>query len=104
MAIINNLLDQYMVTIEHIVPSSKEGANDISNWALACKKCNGIHGSSDIKTNYPFDREAPQEYFNIIIDDCNNKNFFNPKDIIKMADNFYKITDIKVDLSKLKVD
>ncbi len=104
MAIINNLLDQYMVTIEHIVPSSKEGANDISNWALACKKCNGIHGSSDIKTNYPFDREAPQEYFNTIIDDCNNKNFFNPNDVKQMADNFYKITDIKVDLSKLKVD
>ena len=104
MAIINNLLDQYMVTIEHIVPSSKEGAKDISNWALACKKCNGIHGSSDIKTNYPFDREAPQEYFNTIIDDCNNKNFFNPNDVKQMADNFYKITDIKVDLSKLKVD
>lgn len=104
MAIINNLLDQYMVTIEHIVPSSKEGANDISNWALACKKCNGIHGSNDIKTNYPFDREAPQEYFNTIIDDCNNKNFFNPNDVKQMADNFYKITDIKVDLSKLKVD
>lgn len=102
--IINNLLDQYMVTIEHIVPSSKGGANDISNWALACKKCNGIHGSNDIKTNYPFDREAPQEYFNTIIDDCNNQNIFSPKDVKKMADNFNITTGIKVDLSKLKAE
>lgn len=104
MTIINNLLDQYMVTIEHIVPSSKGGANDISNWALACKKCNGIHGSDDIKTNYPFDREAPQEYFNTIIEDCNNQNFFLPKDVKNMADNFRVTTGIQVDLSKLNVD
>ena len=104
MTIINNLLDQYMVTIEHIIPSSIGGANDISNWALACKKCNGIHGSDDIKTNYPFDREAPQKYFNTIIEDCNNQNFFLPKDVKNMADNFRVTTGIQVDLSKLNVD
>jgi 5-methylcytosine-specific restriction endonuclease McrA len=30
--------------VEHIIPRSKEGGDDESNWALACRSCN-LHKS-----------------------------------------------------------
>ena len=101
-AIINNFLDSYTVTIEHIIPSSKGGENNIKNWALACKKCNGQHGSEDIKTDYPFSRTAPQKYFNTIIQDCNENDLFTPDEVKGMAKNFETTTGIKINLSELK--
>ena len=33
-------------TLDHKVPKSKGGSNDIENFVLSCKKCNGKKGSS----------------------------------------------------------
>lgn len=43
-----NLLDDYELTLEHILAISLGGTNDLSNLCLACHKCNHLVGSKSI--------------------------------------------------------
>ncbi len=100
--IIFNFLDLSAVSIEHIIPRSKGGANEMFNMGLACKRCNGIHGSDDISgENFPFSLEAGQKYFNQIIEDA-NAGLFHSEDVIGMVKNYRQTTGRKIDTSKLK--
>ncbi len=42
--------------VEHIVPKSKNGQDDESNWALACRACN-LHKANQVEA---FDEETGQ--------------------------------------------
>lgn len=33
------------MTVDHIIPLSRDGADDIGNMRCACKKCNGFKGN-----------------------------------------------------------
>lgn len=46
-------------TIEHIVPQSAGGSNDLMNLALACKSCNNEKGVRH-DPHYPHDSRASQ--------------------------------------------
>ncbi|MEZ4728177.1 MAG: HNH endonuclease signature motif containing protein [Caldilineaceae bacterium] len=45
--------------VEHIIPLTREGANDESNLALACRSCNIYKGSSIIGVDPATDTAAP---------------------------------------------
>ena len=75
----------------------------MGNWVLACRYCNGVHGSDDIYgENFPFNKSAGQRYFGTLIKDANENGLFDPKDIISQIKNFRQQTGIKIDTSKLK--
>lgn len=42
-----NLLETYM-TIDHIIPKSKNGTNNIENLRPMCRKCNMDRGNADV--------------------------------------------------------
>lgn len=120
--IINKLLDDSKVTLEHIKPilrkttneqlkeinaelstknKIKKGENNIGNWALAHNWCNKIHGSQNIKNeNFPFSKEAGQKYFETLIIDANN-GLIAKESIIKMAKNYFEETEIDINLENL---
>lgn len=43
-------LDFFSITIEHLLPRSKGGTNNIANLAAACKRCNNLRGNQDLDT------------------------------------------------------
>lgn len=98
-----DFLDWSKVSIEHVKPRYKKGADNMGNWVLACRYCNGVHGSDDIYgENFPFNKSAGQRYFGTLIKDANENGLFDPKDIISQIKNFRQQTGIKIDTSKLK--
>ena len=121
--IITKLLDDSLVTIEHISPifrntndkklklknkglskedQVKRGTDSIGNWALAHRWCNAIHGSQNIKhENFPFSKEAGIKYFKTIIQDANN-GLLSGESVIKMAQNYFEQTGIRIKLTGLK--
>lgn len=42
-------LHQSQSTIEHILPSSKGGTNELENLVLACSRCNGTKSDNSIE-------------------------------------------------------
>jgi len=49
-----------IATVEHILPRSRGGTNDLKNLALACVNCNNEKGRNA-------DRKAPDEYFDKLL-------------------------------------
>ena len=121
--IISKMLDDSVVTLEHISPifrntsdkklklknkelskdeQIKRGADTIGNWALAHRWCNTIHGSENIKHgNFPFSRKAGEKYFRTLIQDANN-GMLSGETVIKMAQNYFEQTGIRIKLTGLK--
>ena len=80
----------------------KRGTDSIGNWALAHRWCNAIHGSQNIKhENFPFSKEAGIKYFKTIIQDANN-GLLSGESVIKMAQNYFEQTGIRIKLTGLK--
>jgi 5-methylcytosine-specific restriction endonuclease McrA len=42
-------LDRRTATIDHVVPKSKGGGNEMSNLKLSCRTCNGWKGSDSVE-------------------------------------------------------
>lgn len=120
---LQKLFEQSQVTLEHIVPilrntSAAElkhqnrglqagekvtrGKNNLGNWSIAHAYCNGLHGHENIKgTNFPFSKEAGEDYFRTMIEVANN-NEISGASVIQMAKNYLKETGIKIKLKGLK--
>ena len=54
------------LTVDHVVPKSKGGANDLSNYVLACQSCNMTKANrtpsewiADIKAAFQSETDAP---------------------------------------------
>ncbi len=56
----NVTLSQKEASVDHIIPKSKGGSNDPSNYLISCRKCNSDRGSLDI--NIWVDKIINSEY------------------------------------------
>jgi 5-methylcytosine-specific restriction endonuclease McrA len=45
----NKALSQKEASVDHIIPKSKGGPNDPSNYLISCRKCNSDRGNTDIE-------------------------------------------------------
>lgn len=71
-----NILDQYDLCIEHIIPKSKRGTNNIENLSIVCRACNtkkGVKNSNDISENSIFN--DVNFYINLINYEIQNNVF-----------------------------
>lgn len=88
-------------TVDHVDAFSNGGQNKLSNFVLACMRCNSMKGSMSYeeyssKVKSVEDRE---NYYNESKKKTNDKKEQrNKENILKMA-NFLYITNIKIDLS-----
>lgn len=94
------------VTMEHIVPDSKRGTFNTTNLTVSCSKCNNKRGNKpffDYCKRFSFSEEKINKYkrlyfnnlrikvLNIAKEECLNKDFIKPLDIIKQACQILKI-------------
>jgi 5-methylcytosine-specific restriction endonuclease McrA len=43
-----NKKDGSLATVDHIIPSSKDGPDDQENWILACESCNSRKADGEL--------------------------------------------------------
>ena len=119
--ILYNLLKDSEVTVEHIIPilrntsdaelsvlnkkmpknkKIKRGEDNIGNWALAHSRCNMLHGCKN-NGDFPFKKEAGIKYFKTIVQVANN-GLLAGESVIKMTQNYFKQTGIRIKLTGLK--
>ena len=90
------------LTLEHMQPSSLGGPDTISNWAMACRRCNNSRQHNDMGVFYKqFDKKNAQKYWNEIIEDA-NKGYFDFVDVINMLKIFKQQSKIKIQSKHLK--
>lgn len=121
--IITKLLEDSLVTIEHITPilrntsdkdikqlnknlaqnnKIKRGTDSIDNWALAHSWCNFLHGSKNIKNEkFPFSKEAGIKYFETLVKAV-NQDLLSARTVINMAKNYFEQTGIRIKLTGMK--
>lgn len=97
-----DLLRPSIGTIEHIHPKSKDGPNELWNYALACERDNGNRSNGDLSLFIiEHSKKNQQRYFDELIDEVNKHNL-NKNTLLKMIKNFTKESGVPIDTSKLK--
>lgn len=105
----DKLLTLNTVTMEHIVPVSRRGTFNTTNLTVSCFDCNNERGSSDFFNyckNFNFTPLKTSKYkklyfdnlkikiLNIAKEECINKQYVTPLDLIHQACQILRISDI----------
>jgi hypothetical protein len=49
-------------TLDHVIPRSKKGSNDITNTVICCQRCNGLKGNISYEIFVEFARTVIKPY------------------------------------------
>lgn len=88
------------MSIDHLLPKVKNGADSSDNFVRACKHCNSSKGAKDLITWFEQRDEFPpifilRRYLKILISYCINNN------LMEYSVNDTKLKDLPFDISKI---
>lgn len=85
-----NMLRSSLCTIEHTLPKSKGGANELYNYTLACESCNNARSNEDLKIFIkPFPIQNQINYFRDIFEEVKQGNL-DKLTFERMINSFFK--------------
>ena len=88
-------------TIEHMLPTSEDGANELYNYALACAQDNNTRRSENMQTFIkPFDIKNQKKYFSEIMEEVYQGNI-SLETFLEMLDVFIRESGRNIDIKDL---